>query len=181
MTPPGAWDIFSTMLKVDLGDLERQQTLRVEGQFEASDGVFEGGPFLYEEPLQFALSATWTGSGELLVRGGVMGTVGQECRRCLGHVERQVDIDITLLFAPPDVLEEDDGEMYRLELGAREIDLGPYLREEVILAIPPFAECRVDCRGLCAGCGENLNESKCKCSPRGIDPRWDALRALENK
>ncbi len=169
------------MLKVDLGDLERRRTLQVEGQFDADDDLFKGFPFAYEEPLHVLLNATWAGSGELVVRGGVVGTVFQECRRCLDRVERQIEIDITLLFAPSDLLEEDDSETDRLEMGVREIDVGPYVRDEVILAIPSFAECRVDCRGLCAGCGENLNESECKCSPGGMDPRWGALRALENK
>ena len=169
------------MLKVNLGDLERRRTLRVEGRIEANDDLFEGSEFVCQEPLSVVLNATWAGSGELVVRGGVVGTVLQDCRRCLDRVEQRVDFDITLLFAPPDLLEEDDSESYRLEMGVREIDLGPYVREEVILAIPSFAECRVDCRGLCAGCGENLNESGCKCSPEDMDPRWDALRALENK
>ncbi|HIF05591.1 MAG TPA: DUF177 domain-containing protein [Gemmatimonadetes bacterium] len=173
--------VFSTMLKVDLGDLERQQALRVEGRIEVEDGLFAGCSFVLENPLNVVLDATWAGSGELVVRGGLKGAVLQDCRRCLGQVERLVDIDITLLFVPPDLLEEDDSETYRLEVGVREIDLGPPLCDELILAIPAFAECSVDCRGLCAGCGENLNEAECKCSPRGMDPRWDALRALENK
>lgn len=169
------------MLKVDLSDLERQQMLRVEGRIEADDDLFTSFSFTYQGPLTVVLNASWAGSGELVVRGGVVGKVGQECRRCLGPVERQVDVGITLLFAPSDLLDEDESETYRLDLGVREIDLGPYVRDEVGLAIPVFAECRADCRGWCAGCGENLNESKCKCSPEGIDPRWDALRALENK
>ena len=169
------------MLKVDLSDLERRQTLRVEGRIEVDDNLFRSVPFAYREPLSVVLTATWAGSGELVVRGGVVGTVSQDCRRCLDPVERQVEIDITLLFAPSDLLVEDEGETYRLELGAREIDLGPYVRDEVVLAIPAFVECRADCRGWCAGCGENLNESECRCSPGGMDPRWDALRALENK
>ena len=117
----------------------------------------------------------------MVVWGGVVGRVSQDCRRCLDRVERKVEVDITLLFAPSDLLEEDDSEAFRLEMGVREIDLEPYLRDEVILAIPAFAECRVDCSGLCAGCGENLNESECKCLPGGMDPRWDALRTLENR
>ena len=169
------------MLKVDLGDLERRRTLRVQGRIEVSDDLFEGFPFAHDEPLRVVLNASWAGSGELVVRGDVVGTVLQECRLCLDHVERQVDIDIALLFAPSDLLEEDDGETHRLEIGVREIDLGPYLRDEVVFAIPSFTECRVDCRGLCSGCGENLNESECKCSPGGMDSRWEALRALENK
>ena len=169
------------MLKVDLGDLERRQTLRVEGRIEADDDFFEGFEFTFQEPLNVVLNAAWAGSGELVVRGGVVGAVFQDCRRCLDGVEQRIDVDISLLFAPSDLLAEDDGEMYRLELGVREIYLGPYVREKVVLAIPSFVECRVDCRGLCAGCGENLNESECKCSPGGTDPRWGALRALENK
>ena len=169
------------MLKVDLGNLERRRTLRIEGRFEADDDLFEGLPFTYEEPLHVALNATWAGSGELVVRGGVVGTVCQECRRCLERIERQIEVDITFLFVPSDLLEEDDGETHRLETGVREIDLGPYLRDEVVLAIPSFPECRVDCRGLCAGCGKNLNEFECKCLPGGGDPRWDALGALEHK
>ena len=180
------------MLKVDLGGLERRHTPRVEGRIEADDDFFEGFEFTFQEPLNVVLNAAWTGSGELVVRGGVVGAVFQDCRRCLDPVEQRIDLDISLLFAPSDLLEiafelfhhrprEDDGETYRLELGVREIDLGPYVREEVALAIPSFAECGVDCRGLCAGCGENLNESECKCSAEGTDPRWDALRALENK
>ena len=169
------------MLKVDLGDLERRQTLRVEGWIEADDDLFERFEFTFQEPLNVVLNATWAGSGELVVRGSVVGAVFQDCRRCLNRVEQRVDLDISLLFAPSDLLEDDDGETHRLELGVREIGLGPYVREEVALAIPAFAECRVDCRGLCAGCGENLNESECRCSPGGTDPRWAALRALENK
>ncbi len=169
------------MLKVDLFDLERYQTLRVEGRIETDDDLFEGSPFVCEKPLDVVLNATWAGSGELVVRGGVVGTVSQDCRRCLDRVERHVDVDITLLFAPSDLLEEDDGETLHLAMGVGEIDLEPYLRDEVILAIPAFAECRVDCRGLCAGCGENLNESECQCLPGGMDPRWDALRTLGNR
>jgi uncharacterized protein len=169
------------MLKLDLLDLERRRTLRVEGRIEADDDLFAGSPFVYEKPFNVVLNAAWAGSGELVVRGGVVGTVSQDCRRCLDRVERQVDVDITLLFAPSDLLEEDDRETLHLEMGVPEIDLAPYLRDEVILAIPAFAECRVDCHGLCAGCGENLNQSECKCLPGGMDPRWDALRTLENR
>ncbi len=169
------------MLKLDLLDLERRQTLRVEGRIEADADFVDGPRFVSEKPFDVILNATWAGSGELVVRGRVVGAVSQDCRRCLDRVERQVDVDITLLFVPSDLLEEDDSETYRLEMGDREIDFEPYVRDEVILAIPAFAECRSDCRGLCAGCGENLNESECKCLPGGMDPRWDALRALENK
>ena len=73
------------MLKVDLGDLERRQTLRVEGRIEADEDLFKGFSFVHEEPFTVDLKATWAGSGELVVRGDVSGTVLQDCRRCLGN------------------------------------------------------------------------------------------------
>ncbi|OGX46600.1 MAG: hypothetical protein A3G38_00585 [Omnitrophica WOR_2 bacterium RIFCSPLOWO2_12_FULL_51_8] len=45
----------------------------------------------------------------------------------------------------------------------REIDLGPDIREEIILGYPIKPLCRADCRGLCPECGKNLNEGECDC------------------
>lgn len=44
------------------------------------------------------------------------------------------------------------------------IDLGPDIREEIILAYPIKPLCKADCRGLCAKCGKNLNEGGCSCA-----------------
>ena len=93
------------MLKVDLGDLERRRTLRVEGKIEADDDFFEGLEFVFQEPFNVVLNAAWAGSGELVVRGGVVGAVFQDCRRCLDRVEQRIDVDISLLFAPSDLLD----------------------------------------------------------------------------
>jgi len=92
-----------------------------------------------------------------------------------------VDAEITMVFVPLDSLEEEDGDTIGLDSGVGEIDLKPYLRDEVIFATSSFVECSADCRGLCAGCGENLNTSECTCASGGMDPRWDALRALQNR
>jgi uncharacterized protein len=39
--------------------------------------------------------------------------------------------------------------------------------------------CREDCQGLCAQCGQNLNEKKCGCEQRVIDPRLAALKDIK--
>ena len=43
------------------------------------------------------------------------------------------------------------------------IDLGPDIRQEIILDYPVRPLCSPDCKGLCPGCGENLNEGGCSC------------------
>ena len=43
------------------------------------------------------------------------------------------------------------------------IDLGEEIRQEMILANPARILCKDDCKGICPGCGVNLNLEKCKC------------------
>ena len=170
------------MLRVDLARLEREQSLQVEGFLEPDEHSFAGCAFVLEKPLPVVLSAMWAGSGELVLRGSLKGSVVQDCRRCLEPVERVVSAEITMIFTPSGLTEEEDDENTRvIEPGEREIDLGPHLRDELILAVPMYVECRTDCRGLCAGCGLNLNETDCRCSAEDVDPRWDALRAPKSE
>ena len=43
------------------------------------------------------------------------------------------------------------------------IDLGEEIRQEMILANPARILCKPDCKGICTGCGVNLNNEQCKC------------------
>ena len=57
------------------------------------------------------------------------------------------------------------------------IDLGPLVRDAVVLELPMAPLCREDCAGLCPQCGANRNEGDCGCvAPR--DPRWANLDVL---
>ncbi|NLA05033.1 MAG: DUF177 domain-containing protein, partial [Firmicutes bacterium] len=39
--------------------------------------------------------------------------------------------------------------------------------------------CKPDCRGLCPGCGVDLNETTCSCEDESrIDLRWQKLKEL---
>ena len=60
------------------------------------------------------------------------------------------------------------------------LDLAAVLREELMLAMPSKPLCTVDCKGICAGCGAELNVAKCTCPPK-IDARWSALATLKEK
>ncbi len=44
-----------------------------------------------------------------------------------------------------------------------ELDLGPLVREQAVLALDDSAMCSDDCKGLCAGCGANRNREPCRC------------------
>lgn len=57
------------------------------------------------------------------------------------------------------------------------VDLSELARETFILNMPSKTLCREDCRGLCSGCGVNLNYEKCRCK-KEVDPRLAALAKI---
>lgn len=58
------------------------------------------------------------------------------------------------------------------------LDLTEPSRQYTLMAIPMKPLCRVECAGLCQKCGQNLNQGKCDCPAREIDPRWSELTKL---
>ncbi len=107
----------------------------------------------------------------------VQGTLGTalvgECARCLEATQVPVSIELEELFTYPP---SPDAPYAVEETG--NLDLGPLLREEVILAVPMTILCRPDCAGLCPQCGQNWNEGPCDCPQETIDPRLASLRSL---
>ena len=52
------------------------------------------------------------------------------------------------------------------------------VREELILSVPDYVLCTDECKGICAGCGVDLNTGTCTCK-KEPDDRWAALEALK--
>jgi uncharacterized protein len=61
------------------------------------------------------------------------------------------------------------------------LDLSTWARDAVALALPQQILCRPDCAGLCAVCGEDLNEHPHEHDEERTDPRWAALEELKEK
>jgi uncharacterized protein len=76
-------------------------------------------------------------------------------------------LDIELLpnavaLKTPEVeLQTDEMNLYYFE--GEEIDLDPYVFEEVMLNLPIKALCSEACEGICPSCGHNLNIEHCHC------------------
>ena len=126
---------------------------------------------------------------DVFVRGRVAGRVALPCSRCAKPAELPLDAPFELTFVPP---EKDgragDGE--EVELTAEELDVASYdgeaveledtLREQILLAFPIAPLCREACKGLCARCGQDLNEGACACPPEPpADDRWAALKNVK--
>ena len=59
-----------------------------------------------------------------------------------------------------------------------ELDLDELIRTDITLGVPYLFLCKEDCKGVCSGCGKNLNEESCECGKDEIDPRLEPLRKI---
>lgn len=61
------------------------------------------------------------------------------------------------------------------------LQLSSWARDALALELPLQILCRPDCAGLCAVCGEDLNENPHEHVDERADPRWAALESLKDR
>ena len=132
---------------------------------------------LEETPVAASLRAESVVEG-ILVTGEVEGSTVVACARCLSERRGSVHLEVCELFTTADRHLPEE-EAYRLE--GTDMHLEPMLRDAIALALPLSPLCREECKGLCGGCGRDLNLGPCACRDTGLDPRWAALAGLRER
>ena len=116
------------------------------------------------------------------VAGTIEGTLVSACHRCLKSctlpVNEQVDI---LLVEEQQAPQVDDAEIEAEEMefeffDGEIIEVDRLVAEQLFLALPVKVLCSEECRGLCPGCGANLNDEACRCRR---DSKGSAFSRLE--
>ena len=124
---------------------------------------------------------------EIVVLGKASGTVSEECSRCLRPDDRKFSVEFEVFCDKIGARkgkprsDEEDGETYVAHHDGKVLDLGPVVREAVVLSSPMKALCREDCKGLCPVCGVNLNEQTCGCAANKPDARWNVLEKFKKE
>lgn len=95
----------------------------------------------------------------LLVQGEFDANITAECVRCLANFVQPLQTSFDELYAFDD---RSVTESNLLLPADGYIDLGPIVREYLIIEIPIRPICREDCLGLCPVCGEDWNLSTCE-------------------
>ncbi len=117
-----------------------------------------------EGPIQYDLFAERI-SGELVVRGKVSVRLSLECSRCADFFSTTLE-DSSFLRS------------YEAPESVETVELTDDIREAILLDLPAYPVCALDCKGLCSQCGKNLNTGACACRPPPDENRWDALDKL---
>jgi uncharacterized protein len=167
------------MLQFDIRSVETK-AVQVDAELSPDDEIWQQGDLVPSGPLRVTGRLSAAGAGKFYWHGKVSGDVTMPCRRCLADATAHVQDEAHVIFAEADSEETEDPDVYVLEERSNRIDLRPAVREQWMLNVPSFVECRADCKGICPTCGKDLNEGPCEC-PQSRDSRWDALRGMQQK
>ena len=130
------------------------------------------------------VEATVRKGGETFyVHVDVNGSFSTGCHRCLESTQCSVTSSFDLVVQKADPRSGPDrastGEDFvRLTLGERRLSLDERIYESVLVNVPMQIFCKDDCKGLCSGCGVNLNLESCTCSVVP-DSRWNELKQIK--
>lgn len=162
-------------------------TFRMDEAAEASDGPEDEGtalPVLFDgvefpEPVKVTGTVVNRGGYMLLTQTALV-TYETQCARCLEPIRGEVTLTSEKPVAEEKgltSLENKDNDDY-VQIADGLLDLVPPMRDEFLLSFPMRFLCKEDCKGLCAGCGANLNREECRCQKKVVDPRFAKLAAL---
>ena len=158
MDSPGATVPFST--SVDLSDL------------------LYGTCYPVNEPVLASGSVRNT-AGVLVMTGDIHTTIHGVCDRCAADFTQNVGFPINVVLVTELSNEENEDE-WVFPLEGDSADLEDIVRTVFVLNMDSKLLCKPDCKGICGGCGKNLNVEACSCQ-KELDPRFAALRQLLDK
>ncbi len=113
-------------------------------------------------------------AGALVLKGTARSVLDLTCDRCGKAFSREKVVHMDCLVAQ-ELEDEENDEIFLLD--GTELDLDEVVTTAFVLAMDTKNLCSDDCKGLCGGCGANLNFEPCRCKPE-VDPRLAALAQL---
>ena len=114
-------------------------------------------------------------AGAMLLNARLSTVLSLICDRCAQPFEREKTVEYETLLA----FELANGESDDIVLlnGDGELELDGLMEEVFLLEMDTKNLCSEDCKGLCSGCGADLNREACRCK-KEIDPRLAKLAQL---
>ena len=108
-------------------------------------------------PVKILGTVSLSGKHSAYVEGEIAFTISGECTKCLTATEK----DFVLTFS--EHVNEDGDNDGDYKVVNDKIDLTEIVDNEILVNNPTSFLCKDDCKGICLGCGVNLNDNDCKC------------------
>ncbi len=128
---------------------------------------------------------------QVLVNGTIEAEMKLMCSRCLREFAQDVSMPVDLVYNPVEEMEEEHGGIGKKELDMGfykedEIDTGVIASEQILLNVPIKVLCSETCKGICPGCGRDLNVEGCICpagekTPSAFDELKKYFKGNKNK
>ncbi len=146
-------------MKVHLLQIPQGETLHLEGEEDPSCLDLQEAGAMAVSPLSYSLDVG-VSEGGLFATGRLSIRVRMQCVVCLENTEKEIIADPFSM---------------QIELTGREqIDLTPFVREDIHLLLPPYPRC--DTGAACSAAGA---QSSGRQAPERGAPAWDALDKLK--
>jgi uncharacterized protein len=123
----------------------------------------------WASPVQYDLDVQLF-NRSILIRGSLQAELECECARCLKSFPWKFSLD------PFSCLLRLDGEE-RVRPDGDCVDLTPFIREDIILALPQHPLCEANCSGISSH-SQKLNRERDSGPPPVLAPEWDTLNKL---
>lgn len=123
-----------------------------------------------------------------VLRGELVGTFTTPCGRCGVVVEKDLQshfeylvtrgVEQTDTMQESECKEKDVNTLYTVD---PEINIDEILCEQTYLEIPLRTLCKEECRGICVGCGVDLNKNACSCARDNTSSPFAVLSKLKKE
>lgn len=143
---------------IDVKKLKRsgKESCSFHFDYEVDDSAITLPDAEYSRPV--SVNGTLTlGGNEVWAEGEIEYFVSTKCSRCLDDVIFHNIVEFDETFSEDD--NADGAYLYSRGL----VDLTEMVNEKLLLSFPVSVLCKEDCKGICSGCGVNLNHEDCKC------------------
>lgn len=152
------------------------------------EGLASQQDFIVKGPLAAQCSLRRKGSDKVEMQGHLKVCLTLTCDRCLAAYDIDVDTELQVLFEtassdsmPLQEVECTVSDLDSIVLDEPVIDLDDVLRQQLYLALPMKSLCSEQCKGICSGCGVNLNLAVCGCENTNGNSPFAVLARLKKK
>ena len=133
-------------------------SLEFQGEQILNDIEFQGERVGFSTPI--SIRGVISNSCQILsAHISLEGCVELQCGACTGMYKHKVDLSFEAGYKRFPDPEDPDVFKYQND----RVDFGEAVMEHILLSLPTRRRCLEDCKGICPGCGVDLNYDQCRC------------------